>query len=100
MCVQTQLAPNRQTVQVGETSTIKRGCPERALNRERSCAISRRSVSDRDRAGAGAAEELGGVARSELCFSLAQLAAASATTASATARLSFVDRVRDRAPRG
>ena len=28
MCVRTQLAPSAQTLQVGETSTIRRGSPE------------------------------------------------------------------------
>src|SRR2546425_10820265 len=44
MCVRTQLAPSWQTLQVGEASRIRRGSPERALNSERSCPISRRSV--------------------------------------------------------
>src|SRR5205814_3837433 len=44
MCVRTQLAPSAQTLQVGEASTIRRGSPERVLNSERSCPMSRRSV--------------------------------------------------------
>src|SRR5438093_8407232 len=47
MCVRTQLAPNWQTLQVGEASRISRGSPERVLNNERSCPMSRRSVSCR-----------------------------------------------------
>ena len=45
MCVRTQLAPIWQTLQVGEASRISRGSPERVLNSERSCPMSRRSVS-------------------------------------------------------
>src|SRR6266542_1295799 len=44
MCVRTQLAPSWQTLQVGEASRINRGSPERVLNSERSCPMSRRSV--------------------------------------------------------
>ena len=47
MCVRTQLAPIWQTLQVGEASRISRGAPERVLNSERSCPMSRRSVSCR-----------------------------------------------------
>src|SRR5918911_1289421 len=47
MCVRTQLAPSAQTLQVGETSRIRRGSPERVLNSERSWSTSRRSVSCR-----------------------------------------------------
>ena len=47
MCVRTQLAPIWQTLQVGEASRISRGSPERVLNSERSCPMSRRSVSCR-----------------------------------------------------
>src|SRR6266545_4361460 len=47
MCVRTQLAPNWQTLQVGEASRISRGSPERVLNNDRSCPMSRRSVSCR-----------------------------------------------------
>src|SRR2546429_9363699 len=47
MCVRTQLAPNWQTLQVGETSRISRGSPERVLNNDRSCPMVRRSVSCR-----------------------------------------------------
>src|SRR5438045_69894 len=47
MCVRTQLAPIWQTLQVGEASRINRGSPERVLNSERSCPMSRRSVSCR-----------------------------------------------------
>ncbi len=47
MCVRTQLAPSAQTLQVGETSRISRGSRERVLNNERSCRMSRRSVSCR-----------------------------------------------------
>src|SRR5438132_921212 len=47
MCVRTQLAPSWQTLQVGEASRISRGSPERVLNSDRSCPMSRRLVSCR-----------------------------------------------------
>src|SRR5436309_16114378 len=47
MCVRTQLAPSWQTLQVGEASRISRGSPERVLNSDRNCPMSRRSVSCR-----------------------------------------------------
>jgi hypothetical protein len=36
MCCETQLAPTRHTLQVGETSTTSRGSPDCVLNSERS----------------------------------------------------------------
>src|ERR671934_2053169 len=47
MCVRTQLAPSAQTLQVGETSRIRRGSPERVLKSERSWLTSRRLISCR-----------------------------------------------------
>jgi hypothetical protein len=47
MCVRTQLAPSAQTLQVGEASKISRGSPERVLNNDRSCPMSRKSMSCR-----------------------------------------------------
>src|SRR5947209_15266558 len=44
MCVRTQLAPSWQTLQVGEASRISRGSPERVLNNDCSCPMSRRSA--------------------------------------------------------
>src|SRR5207249_2017822 len=47
MCCRTQLVPIAQTLQVGEASRISRGSPERVLNNDRSCPMSRRSLSVR-----------------------------------------------------